>query len=370
MENIPFRPPLHSRRRVLHLGQGMLAVGTPSALLSFICPAVAATGDQNQWRFCNKCQAMFFDGYPNKGRCPAGGGHVAQGYEFILHHDDNRQRAQTQYDWRFCNKCHAMFWDGDKTKKGRCSAGGTHVAQGYMFGLHFTNETTRTPPSGANIQGDWRFCGKCMTLFFDGYPNKGRCPAGAGHAAIGWTFHLAHKEDALHGAQRIVSDTLQRVINENRGRFENDIKAELGKGDLVRKGVTLYNINFRLGNPNFRFITASNFDYRLNGNYLYCKSTTPTVFGSYADPAFEIHFDVALTGTLIVPPGARPHVERVIASVPRLLVKPRNASGGVVTSVVRFFQLTEPGGRVIQHAADTYLHRDITAKINEQLQRV
>jgi len=96
MENIPFRPPLHSRRGVLHLGQGMLAVGTPTTLLSFICPAAAATGDQNQWRFCNKCQAMFFDGYPNKGRCPAGGGHVAQGYEFILHHDDNRQRAQTQ----------------------------------------------------------------------------------------------------------------------------------------------------------------------------------------------------------------------------------------------------------------------------------
>src|SRR5215467_12823797 len=117
MENIPFRPPLHSRRGVLHLGQGMLAVGTPTTLLSFICPAAAATGDQNQWRFCNKCQAMFFDGYPNKGRCPAGGGHVAQGYEFILHHDDNRQRAQTQYHWRFCNKCHAMFWDGDKNKR-------------------------------------------------------------------------------------------------------------------------------------------------------------------------------------------------------------------------------------------------------------
>jgi len=27
---------------------------------------------------------MFYDGYANKGRCPAGGGHVAQGYNFVL----------------------------------------------------------------------------------------------------------------------------------------------------------------------------------------------------------------------------------------------------------------------------------------------
>jgi len=29
---------------------------------------------------------MFFDGYEQKGRCPAGGGHWAQGYMFVLPH--------------------------------------------------------------------------------------------------------------------------------------------------------------------------------------------------------------------------------------------------------------------------------------------
>jgi hypothetical protein len=42
---------------------------------------------QGAWRFCQKCHAMFFDGFPNKGNCAAGGGHDAQGFNFVLPHD-------------------------------------------------------------------------------------------------------------------------------------------------------------------------------------------------------------------------------------------------------------------------------------------
>ena len=41
---------------------------------------------QTGWRFCNKCFAMFYDGFPTKGRCPGGEGHVAEGYNFVLPH--------------------------------------------------------------------------------------------------------------------------------------------------------------------------------------------------------------------------------------------------------------------------------------------
>ncbi len=41
---------------------------------------------QDAWRFCHKCFSMFFDGYPTKGVCPQGGGHEAQGYNFVLDH--------------------------------------------------------------------------------------------------------------------------------------------------------------------------------------------------------------------------------------------------------------------------------------------
>ncbi|WP_428338671.1 hypothetical protein [Mycobacterium sp.] len=43
-------------------------------------------GAQAQWRFCNRCHGLFYDGYPDKGHCPAGGGHHAQGFNFVLPH--------------------------------------------------------------------------------------------------------------------------------------------------------------------------------------------------------------------------------------------------------------------------------------------
>ena len=43
--------------------------------------------DQGAWRFCQKCEVMFFDGFPNKGVCAAGGPHQAQGFLFVLPHD-------------------------------------------------------------------------------------------------------------------------------------------------------------------------------------------------------------------------------------------------------------------------------------------
>ena len=104
---------------------------------------------QYDWRFCNKCHTMFFDGYPNKGVCPGGGGHTAAGYVFGLW-DVNGPRFPTskmQDNWRFCNKCHTLFYDG-YADKGRCPAGGGHFAQGYIFKLFYvdTAPPPRSPP--------------------------------------------------------------------------------------------------------------------------------------------------------------------------------------------------------------------------------
>jgi hypothetical protein len=48
---------------------------------------VLAKSAQANWRFCNKCQAMFYNRFNTKGVCPAGGSHVAQGLNFILPYD-------------------------------------------------------------------------------------------------------------------------------------------------------------------------------------------------------------------------------------------------------------------------------------------
>jgi hypothetical protein len=32
---------------------------------------------QEGWRWCHKCEGLFFAGHPSQGRCPAGGSHDA-----------------------------------------------------------------------------------------------------------------------------------------------------------------------------------------------------------------------------------------------------------------------------------------------------
>jgi hypothetical protein len=146
--------------------------------------------EQKDWRFCVKCMAMFFDGDPaRKGSCPAGSGHTAMGFNFVLPFDVP-ESGTAQKLWRFCAKCMAMFFDGDPARKGVCSAGGGHSAQGFMFVL------PHDVPESAVAQGNWRFCVKCMAMFFDGDPaRKGACPAGAGHNAQGFMFVLPHHDE-------------------------------------------------------------------------------------------------------------------------------------------------------------------------------
>jgi hypothetical protein len=139
---------------------------------------------QRDWRFCAKCNVMFFDGDPNrKGVCRAGGGHAAMGFNFTLPFDEP-ETGTAQRNWRFCTKCMAMFWDGVADRKGLCPAGAGHLAQGFMFAL------PHDLPASHDTQAQWRFCQNCMAMFWDGAPGKGACPTGGGHVAQGFMFVL------------------------------------------------------------------------------------------------------------------------------------------------------------------------------------
>ena len=140
--------------------------------------------EQANWRFCQKCHAMFFAGYGG-GRCPTGGSHSAQGVNFVLLHDVP-STSNAQQGWRFCEKCHAMFFGG--YGGGQCPAGGNHSAQGFIFVLPHDVDSTETAQQG------WRFCQKCHALFFAGY-GGGRCPTGGAHSAQGFTFVLPHRKE-------------------------------------------------------------------------------------------------------------------------------------------------------------------------------
>jgi hypothetical protein len=121
------------RRQFLKTGVGFIA-GTGSAFLfSDFAAVLAQSTGQRDWRFCRKCQAIFFDGFPNKGPCKAGGAHEAAGFNFVLPHDV-AETPTAQKNWRFCRKCQAMFFDGIPSK-GSCAAGGAHEAAGFNFVL-------------------------------------------------------------------------------------------------------------------------------------------------------------------------------------------------------------------------------------------
>ncbi|GAA2678941.1 CAP domain-containing protein [Streptomyces lunalinharesii] len=141
------------------------------------------------WRSCYKCQTLFFDMLPEKGDCPAGGGHKAWGFAYGFSSDATESPTQ-QINWRQCGKCYALYFDGFLDNKGVCPTGGGHQASGYMCAvLH--DGSVETPTRQTN----WRSCGKCQAMFFDGFPEKGACATGGGHQASGWTYVIDHWTD-------------------------------------------------------------------------------------------------------------------------------------------------------------------------------
>ena len=183
-----------ARRRILQ-GAGALILYAVSPLTW----ASVASCRSREWRFCNKCQAMFYrlDG---RNVCTDGKAHRAQGYNFDLPYydsgacsDGKRETATAQPRWCCCKYCSVLFFDGYRSK-GHCSANsiGGHAARsssGYLL----PHDVPGTPTA----QTEWRFCNKCYAMFYDGYgergTEKGKCPAGGGHMAPGYGFVLPHE---------------------------------------------------------------------------------------------------------------------------------------------------------------------------------
>lgn len=90
-----------------------------------------------------------------------------------------------QSDWRFCRNCNELFFNGFPDNKGTCPrTGGGHLAAGFNFLIPFN---VGESPHG---QGGWRNCMKCQALWFDGFPDKGVCPAGGGHELFPGSLHF------------------------------------------------------------------------------------------------------------------------------------------------------------------------------------
>lgn len=132
-----------------------------------------AWGTQRSWRWCSKCQGLWFGGNPAK-PCPAGGNHIKTGSgNYSLVHQATS--APGQSNWRWCSKCAGLWFGGNPA--GPCPAGGKHTKVG-------SGNYTLAHQTGAGQQG-WRWCNKCQGLWFAGNNTPGKCPAGGGHSQQG-----------------------------------------------------------------------------------------------------------------------------------------------------------------------------------------
>lgn len=173
--------PSTARRRVLCAAVSaalLCALPLPRAEASLSCGAQG-------WRYCGKCHSMFFHAR-DPGVCTDGKPHLAQGYNFVLPCD----RAETptaQRRWRRCRDCSVLFFNGYRDK-GHCPAN----ARGHVSDGSSDYVLPHDVPGTPTAQTQWRFCDKCHGMFYDGYADKGRCPAGGGHRAQGYDFVLPH----------------------------------------------------------------------------------------------------------------------------------------------------------------------------------
>ncbi|MFE8600205.1 M57 family metalloprotease [Archangium violaceum] len=146
---------------------GEFAPGDLSALRTLYTPT------QSNWRWCHKCQGLFFGGNPGS-KCPAGGAHENVGSgDYHLGHS-LASSAGWQSNWRWCNKCQGLFFGGNPGSV--CPTGGAH--DGSTSGDYHLLHSAGSAP---DLQSNWRWCNKCQGMFFGGNPGS-VCPTGGAHS--------------------------------------------------------------------------------------------------------------------------------------------------------------------------------------------
>jgi hypothetical protein len=123
---------------------------------------------QNNWWWCNKCQALTFGGDLTPGDCPKGGQHDHCGsgeYSLV----QSGPMVQGQANWQRCTNCQSLTFAGNP---GACASasGGAHV--------HATSSNYVLVQNTAAL-GQWRHCKNCEALVFGVNP-AGVCPKGPG----------------------------------------------------------------------------------------------------------------------------------------------------------------------------------------------
>ncbi len=137
---------------------------------------------QNNWRWCHKCEGLYFAGHATQGKCPETGipatgphDHTGSGDYSLV---QNTPSDPGQKNWRWCHKCEGLYFAGHATQ-GKCPKGGPHNHTGS--GDYSLIQNTPSDPG----QKNWRWCHKCEGLYFAGHATQGKCPDHGAHSHTG-----------------------------------------------------------------------------------------------------------------------------------------------------------------------------------------
>lgn len=133
---------------------------------------------QGGWRWCSKCAVLFYGYNEPASVCPAGGTHVlvSAAYSYDIPVGVTAGTLNPQSGWKWCSKCQGIYYS-PYAAASVCPAGGTHStltgtdAYGLYHGGGLTNQ----------YQGGWAWCSKCQGLFFTQGILATVCPDGGAH---------------------------------------------------------------------------------------------------------------------------------------------------------------------------------------------
>ena len=161
----------------------------------------AGPSGQTGWKSCTKCSGMFYTGFnldplpTAQSYCPQGGAHSAAPAFYCI--EMNNPSPTGQVEWRWCSKCQGLFY-GLNQAASRCPAGGAHD------GSSSANYSVRFNTTLSSGEPGWFWCRKCQGAFAGGAnTSAGRCPASGSHdgsTSLNYTMHLWENGEFTRGA--------------------------------------------------------------------------------------------------------------------------------------------------------------------------
>lgn len=141
-------------------------------------------GQQQDWRWCNKCSGLFFSAPGAHSVCRKGGPHNPAGsghYVLFL----GGVPPESVPGWFWCSKCSGIFNSAGAAKV--CAADGSHDPGGsanYAMLLPIADPPAGMPAARlSSTQDSWSQCSKCSLLFFTASPTSW-CPADYGNHIV------------------------------------------------------------------------------------------------------------------------------------------------------------------------------------------